>query len=130
MKIKFASIYVDDQETALKFYRDKLGFKVKQDDAYGPDTRWLSVVSPEDESGVALLLEKASKDDGTKQFQEQLFKKGKPAASFGVADLDKQYKELTEKGVEFTSEPTERSYGGKDEVLKDGCGNLINLHQE
>jgi len=129
MKIKFAVVYVDDQDKALDFYTNKLGFTVKQDQSYGPNARWLSVAS-EDNSEVELLLEKVSSETGTKEFQKKMFEAGKPANSFYVKDIEKIYKELLDEDVEFTMKPSKQPYGGIDAVLKDDCGNLINLHQE
>ncbi len=129
MKIQFAIIYVDDQDKALDFYTNILGFIVKQDESYGPESRWLSIVSP-DNPEVALLLDKVSSETGSKEFQIKQYNAEKPANTFSVEDIEQSYKELSNKGVEFTMTPTEQPYGGIDAVLKDGCGNLINLHQE
>lgn len=129
MKLKLSVVYVADQDDALQFYRDKLGLKVKTDASYGPDARWLTVVSPEDEDGIELLLSKVDDQIGSDDFQQRQYAAGKPALSFEVADVQAVFDELTAKGVRFTLAPTVQPYGGIDAVADDGCGNYVNFSQ-
>jgi catechol 2,3-dioxygenase-like lactoylglutathione lyase family enzyme len=128
MRIKLAGIFVEDQDAALKFYTDVLGFQVKTDAPYGPGARWLTVVSPEEPDGTELLLTPV--DEAAVGLQRALRAAGKPALSFTTDDCRRDHRELVAKGVHFTLEPTKMEYGGTDAVFDDGCGNLINLHQE
>jgi catechol 2,3-dioxygenase-like lactoylglutathione lyase family enzyme len=128
MLIKLAGVFVDDQEKAKSFYTNVLGFQVKTDAAYGPGERWLSLVSPEEPDGAALLLGLA--EGAAAQLQAAQREAGTPAISFTTDDLRREYEALVAKGVKFTLEPTKMSYGGTDAVFDDGCGNLINLHQD
>jgi catechol 2,3-dioxygenase-like lactoylglutathione lyase family enzyme len=128
LRVKLAELFVDDQDKARAFYTEKLGFEVRMDAAYGPDARWLTVVSPDDPAGVELLLTKA--DDAARDFQRHMHSKGSPATSLSTDDLQKSYDSLASRGVTFTMPPTAMGYGGTDAVFDDGCGNLINLHQD
>jgi catechol 2,3-dioxygenase-like lactoylglutathione lyase family enzyme len=128
MKIGIVDVFVEDQDRARDFYTEKLGLRVKDDAAYGPGIRWLTVVSPEDPDGTELLL--TPLDDAAKALQATRRESGKPALSFTTEDCQRAYDQLRERGVTFLSEPREMSYGGIDAVFQDGCGNLINLHQE
>lgn len=128
MRIKMAQIFVDDQDKALAFYTDKLGFQVQNDAAYGPGARWLTVVSPEEPEGPELLLGLA--DEAASAFQKHVYDNGRPAFSLTTSDLDGDYARLTKAGVRFTMAPTQMPYGGTDAVLDDTCGNYINLHQD
>lgn len=127
MQIKLAQIFVDDQEAARAFFTEKLGFEVKTDASYGPDNRWLSVISPENPA-VELLLSKP--DDAARTFRDHLKAQGTPATSFGTDDIVKDYETLVARGVVFTMAPTTMDYGGTDAVFEDGLGNLLNLHQD
>jgi catechol 2,3-dioxygenase-like lactoylglutathione lyase family enzyme len=127
LRVRLVELLVEDQDQARVFYTDKLGFEVRTDMAYGPDARWLSVVSPADPTGVELLLAKA--DDTAREFQRYLHDKGTPAMSLGTDDIHWAYEDLAAKGVHFAVPPTTMDYGGVDAVFDDGCGNLINLHQ-
>ncbi|MDQ2805606.1 MAG: VOC family protein [Chloroflexota bacterium] len=129
MKIGITSVMVDDQARALQFYTERLGFVKKTDLPLGPDTRWLTVVSPDGPHGIELLLEPLGLP-AAQVFQQALFAAGVPYTSFLVDDLQGEYDRLTQLGVVFQSAPIKREYGGIDAVLEDGCGNLINLHQE
>ncbi len=124
MRIIVNSIFVQDQEKALKFYTEKLGFVIKEDVPVG-EFRWITLVSPEEQEGTELLLE-PNNHPAAKEYQNKIFAEGIPATMFGVSDIDKEYKRLIEKGVEFTMEPTGM---GKVTiaVFNDTCGNLIQI---
>ena len=126
MRIKLASVFVDDQEKALKFYTGVLGF-VKKTDIPAGDFRWLTVVSPEDPDGTELVLEPDS-NPATKTFKKALFEQGIPLTSFEVSDTQAEYEKLKKAGVEFAAEPVEVG-PTKIAVFKDTCGNLIQIHQ-
>jgi catechol 2,3-dioxygenase-like lactoylglutathione lyase family enzyme len=96
----------------------------------GPDARWLTVVSPEDEGGVELLVIPGSSETGSDQFQRRQYEAGKPALSFAVSDVHAVFDDLSAQGVRFTLEPTAQPYGGIDAVADDGCGNYVNFSQE
>jgi predicted enzyme related to lactoylglutathione lyase len=128
LRISLAELYVDDQDQALAFYTEKVGLQVHTDSSFGPDYRWLTLVSPDEPEGTQLLLARA--DDTTRQLQEHIRGKGAPAISFSTADVQAEYERLVANGVRFVMEPTKLDYGGTDAVFEDGCGNLINLHQE
>ena len=104
MRIKWSTLYVDDQEKALQFYTDKLGFHKKADFSQG-NYRWLTVASPEDPDGVELVLESNANPAG-KAYQEALRGKGQPAANFLVDDVQAEYDRLAANGVEFTKPVT------------------------
>jgi glyoxylase I family protein len=126
MKIRLSSVLVDDQEKALRFYTDVLGFVKKHDIPLGED-RWLTVVSPEGPPDVELLLEPNS-NPAAKTFQQAIFEQGIPLTAFEVDDIQAEYERLRGRGVEFTMEPT--SMGPTTvAVLNDTCGNLIQLYQ-
>lgn len=124
MRIKWSTLYVDDQEKALDFYTNKLGFKKKSDFSQG-NYRWLSVVSPEDPDGVELVLE-SNKNAAGKAYQDAMRGKKQPAANFLVSDVQAEYDRLTPKGVSFTM-PVTSVTGSIIAVLDDTCGNLIQL---
>lgn len=127
MKIIVTSIFVQDQDKALEFYLEKLGFVKKEDEPAG-EFRWITVVSPDDLDGTELLLE-PNDHPAAKEYQKKIFADGLPATMFGVADIRKEYKRLMENGVKFTMEPTEI---GRVTVaiLDDTCGNLIQIIQK
>lgn len=126
IKIYVTNVMVDDQEKALKFYTDILGFIKKTEIPVG-DYKWLTVVSPEEQSGVELLLEPmAFKPAQT--YQKALKDAGMPYTSFMVDDLEEEYKRLSNLGVEFSMEP--KVMGPvMMAVLDDTCGNNIQLVQ-
>ncbi|QQZ09953.1 VOC family protein [Heyndrickxia vini] len=124
MKIIVTSIFVQDQEKALKFYSEKLGF-VKKEDVPTGEYRWLTLVSPDEQDGTELLLE-PNAHPAAKEYQKKLFAEGIPVTMFGVEDIHEEYKQLMEKGVKFTMEPT-RMGELTIAVLDDTCGNLIQL---
>jgi catechol 2,3-dioxygenase-like lactoylglutathione lyase family enzyme len=127
MKIVVTSVLVDDQDKALRFYTDTLGF-VKKADVPAGEFRWLTVVSPEDPDGIELLLEP---DDhpASKPFKAAMVEDGIPATSFGVTDLDAEFQRLKGLGVRFTQEPTDMGPVATA-VFDDTCGNLIQIAQQ
>lgn len=126
MKIWITSVFVDDQEKALQFYTEKLGFVKKEDIPLG-EHRWLTVVSSDQPDGVELLLEPSS-HGAVPPFKQALKTDGITAASFEVDDIQETFERLKLKGVEFTQEPL--SMGEMTiAALDDTCGNLIQLIQ-
>jgi predicted enzyme related to lactoylglutathione lyase len=126
MRIKLTSVYVDDQDKALKFYSEMLGF-IKKADITAGGYRWLTVVSPEDQTGTELVLE-PNQNPAAKAYQEALFKQGIRAAAFFVDDIQKEYERLKKVGVNFTMEPTKLTGTPSTiAVLDDTCGNLIQI---
>ena len=124
MKLKVTSIYVDDQEKALGFYTDVLGFVKKTDVTQGP-YRWLTVVSAEEPDGVELQL--APNDNpAAATYQQAMFEQSQPAAMFYVDDVQKEYDRMTALGAEFTLPPTKVT-GSTIAMLKDTTGNLIQI---
>ncbi|TDC62693.1 VOC family protein [Actinomadura sp. GC306] len=126
MKIDLASVFVDDQEKALRFYTEVLGFVKKQDIPMG-EARWLTVVSPQAPEGPELVLEPSS-HPAVKPFKEALVADGIPFTSFTVDDLKAEFDRLRGLGVRFVQEPTDMG-AVSTAVLDDTCGNLIQLHQ-
>ncbi|MFF9148544.1 VOC family protein [Streptomyces sp. NPDC055051] len=126
MRINLTSVFVDDQETALRFYTDVLGFVPKHDVPLGED-RWITVVSPEAPEGTELLLE-PSGHPAVRPYKEALVADGIPAASFAVDDVHAEHTRLTALGVRFTQPPVEMG-PVTTAVLDDTCGNLIQIAQ-
>jgi predicted enzyme related to lactoylglutathione lyase len=126
MKINLTSVMVDDQQKALRFYTEVLGF-VKEKDVPVGEFRWLTVSSPEGVHGVELLLE-PSAFPPARAYQQALREAGIPATSFAVENMQAEYERLRKLGVEFTSAPTQHDWG-VSAVFNDTCGNLIALHQ-
>ena len=126
MKIKVTSVMVDNQDKALKFYTDILGFVKKRDIPLG-EARWLTVVSKEEQDGVELLLELMSFAPA-KTYQKELFKAGIPFTAFNVADIDKEYQRLIDLEVSFSMKPTQMG-PTKLAVFNDTCGNNIQIFQ-
>ena len=126
MKIYVTSIFVDDQQAALKFYTEILGFQKKQDVPLG-EYSWLTVTGKDDPDGTELLLE-PSAHPAVAPYRAGLIADGIPLASFQVENLDAEYNRLQEKGVVFTQLPTETG-DVKVAVFDDTCGNLIQLVQ-
>jgi catechol 2,3-dioxygenase-like lactoylglutathione lyase family enzyme len=126
MRIKLTSIMVDNQDKALKFYTEILGFVKKHEIPVG-EYRWLTVVSPEGPDNLELSLEPNANPAG-KTFQEALFKQGIPAAAFEVDDLETECKRLQRLNVVFTKQPT-RMGPVSLAICSDTCGNLIQLYQ-
>ena len=126
MKIKLTSAYVDDQEKALHFYTEVLGFTKKTDVSNGP-YRWLTVTSPEAPDGTELQLA-LNNDPAAKAYQQAMLQQGKPAAMFFTDDVKGDYERIKARGAEFTMPPTEVT-GSTIAQLKDTCGNLIQITQ-
>jgi len=126
MRIKWTGLYVDDQEAALRFYTDQLGFKKKADFSQG-NYRWLTVVSPEDPEGVELLLESSANPAG-KAYQQALRGQNQLATQFLVSDVRAEHDRLAARGVTFVM-PVTAVTGSIIARLDDTCGNLIQLTQ-
>lgn len=126
MKIKVTSVFVNDQEKALKFYIEVLGFVKKSDVSVG-QYRWLTVVSPEQQDGVELLLE-PNDNPAAEAYQKAIFNQGIPAAAFFVDDIQGEYEKRKGLGVVFTMPPTKVT-GSTIAVFDDSCGNLIQINQ-
>ncbi len=126
MKIKLHSVFVDDQDKALKFYTEVLGF-VKKTEIPVEKFKWLTVVSPEEPDGTELVLEPGD-NPAVRTFKEAIFKQGIPFTAFAVADIQKEYERLKKLGVVFTMEPT-KTGPVIIAVFDDTCGNLIQLYQ-
>ncbi len=124
MRIKWTTLYVDDQEKALRFYTDNLGFQKKADFSQG-SFRWLTVTSAEDPDGVELILQSNANPAG-KAYQEALRSQSQPAAQFLVGDVQAEHDRLVAKGVKFTM-PVTPTTGSVIAMLDDTCGNLIQL---
>ena len=127
MKIVLTSVPVQDQEKALKFYTEKLGFIKKHDVPVGQD-RWLTVVSPEDRDGIELLLEPNGEYPAMKALKAALVDDGIPYTAFQVTDIYTEYERLKKLGVKFTIEPTNMGTTIAA-IFDDTCGNLIQIHQ-
>jgi catechol 2,3-dioxygenase-like lactoylglutathione lyase family enzyme len=127
MRINLASVLVDDQDRALRFYTEVLGFKPKTDVPVG-EHRWITVVSPEDPGGTELVLEPDA-HPAAKPFKEALVADGIPFTAFAVDDVRAEFERLRGLGVRFTQEPTEMG-PVTTAVFDDTCGNLIQIaHQ-
>ncbi|MCY9784614.1 VOC family protein [Nocardiopsis sp. EMB25] len=128
MRIHLSSVFVDDQDKALRFYTEVLGFVKKHEVPLGED-RWLTVVSPEDRDGTELLLE-PSGHPAVKPFREALVSDGIPYTQFAVDDVRAEFERLRTLGVRFTQEPVEMG-PVTTAVFDDTCGNLIQIiHQK
>jgi predicted enzyme related to lactoylglutathione lyase len=126
MKIKVTSLYVDDQNKALRFYTEVLGFTKKNDFSQGP-YRWLTVASPEEPNGTELQLA-LNNNPSAKTYQQAMFQQNQPAANFFTDDIKGDYKRIKSHGAEFTMPPTDVT-GSTIAMLKDTCGNLVQLTQ-
>ena len=126
MKIKMMSLHVDDQEKALRFYTDKLGFVKKSDFTQG-DYRWLTVASAEEPEGTELQLA-LNDDPAAKAYQRAMYEQGQPAAMFYTDDVKADYERIQARGAAFTMPPTQVT-GSTIAMLDDTCGNLIQLTQ-
>ena len=126
MKIKLTTVYVDDQERALLFYTDVLGFVKKSDFSQGP-YRWLTVTSPDDPEGTELQLA-LNNNPAAKTFQQALCQQNQPAAMFFTDDLQSDYERMKSLGAQFTMPPTDVT-ASKIAMVNDTCGNLIQLTQ-
>lgn len=126
MKIKLTSVFVDDQNKALKFYTEVLGFVKKMDIPMGED-RWLTVVSPDEPNGTELVLE-PDVHPAAKAFKKAIVTDGIPATAFQVDDIQKEYERMKKIGVKFTKAPTKMG-PVTQAVFDDTCGNLIQIYQ-
>ena len=126
MKIKLTSVHVDDQEKALRFYTDVLGFQKKADFSQGP-FRWLTVASPEEPDGAELQLA-LNDNPAAKTYQQAMFQQGQPAAMFYTDDVQRDYERIKAAGGEFTMPPAKVT-GSTIAMVNDTCGNLIQLTQ-
>ena len=126
MKIKLTSIYVDDQDKAIAFYTEKLGFQKKADFSQG-SFRWLTVASPEEADGTELQLA-LNDDPAAKTYQQAMFRQGQPAAMFFTDDLQADYERVKARGAKFTMPPTQVT-GSAIAMVRDTCGNLVQLTQ-
>jgi predicted enzyme related to lactoylglutathione lyase len=125
LQIKLTTVYVDDQDKALRFYTDVLGFATKDDVSNGP-YRWLTVTAPDDPDGTQLQLA-LDDDPAGKAYQEAKLASGQPAIMFYTDDVEADYERIKARGAEFTMPPTEVMAGSVIAVLKDTCGNLIQI---
>jgi predicted enzyme related to lactoylglutathione lyase len=126
MKIKVTSIFVDDQDKALRFYTEVLGFTKKADFSNGP-FRWLTVASPEEPAGTELQLA-LNNNPAAKAYQQAIFQQGQPAAMFFTDDVKGDFERIKALGAEFTMPPTDVT-ASIIAMLNDTCGNLIQLTQ-
>ena len=126
MKIQLMSVYVGDQDKALRFYTEVLGFTKKTDFSQGP-YRWLTVASPEDPDGTELQLA-LNNNPAAKAYQQALFQQSQPAAMFFSDDVQAEYERMKGRGADFTMPPTDVT-ASKIAMLKDTCGNLIQVTQ-
>ena len=127
MKIIYTKVFVNDQDKALKFYTETLGF-VKKSDITAGEYRWLTVVSPDDQNGTELILE-LNNNPAAKTYQKAIFEQSIPATNFGVSDVRAEHERLKKLGVKFTMEPTEVMENVTIAVFDDTCGNLIQIQQ-
>ncbi len=126
MKIQLTSVFVDDQDKALRFYVEVLGFVKKQDFPVGK-FRWITVVSPEGPDDIELVLE-PNDNPAAKTYQKSLFEQRIPHTAFAVENVQIEYERLTQLSVVFTMEPTATGPVIRA-IFDDTCGNLIQLYQ-
>ena len=126
MRINMTSVLVDDQDKALRFYTEVLGFTKKTDVSNGP-YRWLTVASPEEPDGTELQLA-LNNNPAAKTYQQAMFQQGQPAVLFFTGDVKGDYERIKARGAEFTMPPTEVP-GATIAKLNDTCGNLIQITQ-
>jgi predicted enzyme related to lactoylglutathione lyase len=126
MKIKLTSVFVDDQEKALRFYTEVLGFQKKTDFSSGP-YRWLTVASAEEPDGTELQLA-LNNNPAAKTYQQALFQQNQPAAMFFTDDIDADYERMKASGAQFTMPPTDVT-ASKIAMVNDTCGNLVQITQ-
>jgi predicted enzyme related to lactoylglutathione lyase len=126
MKIKLTSVYVDDQDKALRFYTEVLGFTKKADFSNGP-FRWLTVASPDEPNGTQLQLA-LNNTPAAKAYQQAIFQQGQPAVMFSSDDVRGDYERIKARGATFTMPPTDVT-ASTIAMLNDTCGNLIQLTQ-
>jgi predicted enzyme related to lactoylglutathione lyase len=128
MKIKLASVFVDDQDKALEFYTKILGF-VKKTDLPAGEFRWLTVVSPDGPDDLELVLE-PNQNPAAKTYQAAIHEQGIPATAFFVEDIQTEYERMKDLGVVFHTKPIKIENGPMLAVFDDTCGNLIQLVQQ
>jgi predicted enzyme related to lactoylglutathione lyase len=126
MKIKLTTVYVNDQEKALRFYTEVLGLTKKADFSNG-SYRWLTVVSPEDAEGTELQLA-LNDNPAAKAYQQAMFQQNQNAIMFNTTDVKGDYERIKARGGEFAMPPTDVT-GSTIARLNDTCGNLIQLTQ-
>ena len=126
MKLKVMSVYVDEQDKALRFYTEVLGFIKKTDFGNGP-YRWLTVASTEEPDGTELQLA-MNNNPAAKAYQQAIFQQSQPAAMFFTDDIVADYERIKAHGAEFTMPPTDVT-ASRIAMLKDNCGNLIQITQ-
>ena len=126
MKIKLTSVYVDDQDKALRFYTDVLGLTKKADFSNGP-YRWLTVASPDEPNGTELQLA-LNNNPAAKAYQQAMFQQGQTAINFHSDDVKGDYERIKARGAEFTKPPTQVT-GATIAQLNDTCGNLVQITQ-
>src|SRR5438045_2979001 len=126
MKIKLTSVYVDDQNKALRFYTEVLGFAKKADFSNGP-YRWLTVASPEEPDGTELQLA-LNDNPAARAYQQAVFQQGQPAVMFFTDNVKGDYERIKARGAEFIRRPTEVT-GSTIAQLNDTCGNLVQITQ-
>ena len=126
MKIKLTTVYVDNQDKALRFYTEVLGFVKKADFSQGP-FRWLTVASPDEPDGTELQLA-LNNNPATQAYQQALFQQNQPAAMFFTDDVHADYDRMKARGAEFTMPPNDVT-ASTIAMLKDTCGNLIQVTQ-
>lgn len=126
MKLEHTSIYVDDQEKALRFYTEVLGFEKKADVSQG-GYRWLTVVSTDDPDGIQLQLA-PNDNDAARTYQQAMFEQGQPALMFQTDDINAEVERLKARGAHFTMEPTDVTTS-IIAMVDDTCGNLLQISQ-
>ncbi|MER8702989.1 VOC family protein [Mesorhizobium sp. M0207] len=126
MKIKLAKVFVDDQEKALGFYTETLGFTKKADFSNGP-FRWLTVASRDEPDSAELQLA-LNDNPAAKTYQQAIFQQGQPAVMFFTDNVKGDYERIKARGAEFTMPPTEVT-GSTIAQLNDNCGNLVQITQ-
>ena len=126
MKIRLTSVYVENQEDALRFYTDVLGFAKKADFSNGP-YRWLTVASPDEPEGTELQLA-LNANPTARGYQQAMFQQSQPAVMFFTDDIEGDYERIKARGAEFTMSPTDVT-GSTIAQLNDTCGNLVQITQ-
>jgi predicted enzyme related to lactoylglutathione lyase len=127
LKIKHTSVFVDDQDKALRFYTEVLGF-TKKDDFSNSGYRWLTVSAPDDKDGTELQLA-LNNNPAAMAYQQATFQQSQPAMMFYTHDVQADYERIKARGAAFTMPPTEVMAGSVIATLNDTCGNLIQLTQ-
>ena len=127
MKIRLESVFISDIDKALAFYTDVLGFIKKKDIPMG-ETRFVTVVSPDEPDATELMLEPCGEHPATKTFKEAIYNEGIPLTAFLVDDIEEEYRRLKERGVEFRSPPARQGTESMA-TFDDTCGNLIMIYQ-